>query len=147
MSINLTAKNPTEQRILEYLQQNASEILSEKINAGKKTLAGALDYAKGEAKKLAEDETCVCIDDATVFGWIIHYFEEDHITEEKKAPTVKLPGSVAVKPAAPAMSVKEEIAALTKRLMVLQHPKVKRKKKIEPTQSMFDALFVGEKPC
>ena len=143
MTITLTAKNPTEQRILDYLQQNASEVLAERINAGKKTLAGACDYAKDEAKKMAEGESCVCVDDATVFGWIIHYFEEDHITEKKKASTVKLPGKVTVTPE-PVLSAKEEIAALTKRLLVLNPKKVKRSKKIQPTQSMFDALF-GEK--
>lgn len=146
MSITLTASTPMEQRFLDYLQQNASEILTKKINSGKKTLAGAVDYAKAEAKKLAEGADSVGIDDATVFGWVIHYFEEDEITEKKKAPAVKLPGKVAVNPPpAPAMSAKEEIAMLTKRLLTLKPPKVKRTRKIEPTQSMFDALFGDKK--
>jgi hypothetical protein len=143
-TINLTASNPTEQRVLDYLTANASEVLAEKINAGKKSIDGALDYAKDEAKKLASGQDCVCVDDATVFGWIIHYFEEEHITEKKKASPYKLPGNVAVKPA-PVLSAKEEIAALTKRLMVLKPEKKKRSKKIEPTQSMFDALFGDKK--
>jgi hypothetical protein len=136
----LKANTTTEQRFLDYLQQNASEVLTEKINTGKKTLAGAVDYAKGEARKLAAGEDCVGVDDATVFGWVIHYFEEDEITEKQKASPVKLPGKVAVKQE-PVMTAKEEIAALTKRLLVLKPPKRTRSKKIEPTQSMFDALF------
>lgn len=92
--IGLTAKNQTEQRVLDYLNANASDVLTVKINAGKKTLVGALDYAKNEAKKLASGESCVCVDDATVFGWIIHYFEEDHITEKAKAEP-RIPAGVA----------------------------------------------------
>jgi ribosomal protein L12E/L44/L45/RPP1/RPP2 len=98
MTINLTAKNATETRVLEYLQQNASDALAEKINAGTKTLAGALSHAKAEANKLAGGECCVMVDDATVFGWIVHYFEEESIVEKAKAAP-KLPGAVAAKPA------------------------------------------------
>lgn len=104
MNINLKANNATETRVLKYLTQNASEPLAEKINAGTKTLAGCLSYAKGEAKKIAGGEQCVCVDDATVFGWIVHYFEEDSITEKAKVGP-KLPAAVAVtKPAKPAKS-------------------------------------------
>jgi hypothetical protein len=82
--IKLTADNHTEQRILDYLLDNASDVLIEKINTGKKTLAGAVRYATAEAKKKANGESCVCVDDATVFGWIVHFFEEDDIAEPKK---------------------------------------------------------------
>lgn len=144
--ITLTANNQTEQRVLDYLQANASDVLAERINAGKKTIAGALNYAKDEARKLAEGESCLCVDDATVFGWIIHFFEEDHLEEKAKRPAVKLPGNVVVTPApAPAMSANEEIAALKKRLLTLKPVKAKRKAKPEPTQSMFDALLGGGK--
>jgi len=101
IKLTLTAGNPTEQRILDYLNENASVVLAEKINAGKKTLAGAVQYATDEAKKLANGGNCVCVDDATVFGWIIHFFEEDFIKEPKKKSGVKLPGGVK-KPTKPA---------------------------------------------
>jgi hypothetical protein len=103
VSINLKANNTTERRVLEYLDSNASPVLAEKINAGKKTLAGALEYAKGEAQKLANGAGCVCVDDATVFGWIVHFFEEDHLTEKrvKHAPVVPQGVQVAPKPKAP----------------------------------------------
>jgi hypothetical protein len=35
MNIKLTSNNATETRVLEYLQENASEVLAEKINAAK----------------------------------------------------------------------------------------------------------------
>ena len=90
--LNLTAEGTAQERILAYLQENASEVLADKINNGttivkdgkqlisKKTLKGFMKYASEEAKKLAEKgATCACIEDETVYGWSIHYFEEDSI--------------------------------------------------------------------
>lgn len=92
MKLNLEAKTPAEQKVKAYLEQNASEVLARKINEGvkivkdgktllnKKTLAGFLKYACDEAKKQAEKGAqSACIDDAIVYGWAVHYFEEDSI--------------------------------------------------------------------
>lgn len=92
MELNLTAKNKQEELILNYLQNNASETLADKINNGtpfekdgkpllnKKTLAGFMKYACDEARKLAEKgANSTFIDDQTVYGWAIHFFEEDSI--------------------------------------------------------------------
>ena len=92
MELNLTANTPSEQKILEYLQNNARETLAEKINNGtpfekdgnpllnKKTLSGFMKYACDEARKLAEKgSNSACIDAATVYGWAVHYFEEESI--------------------------------------------------------------------
>ncbi len=89
MELNLIA-NGTEQTVIkEYLEQNASDILAEKINNGvvieqdgkkllnKKTLDGFMKFAGDEAKKQAKKgATSACVADAVVFGWAIHYFEE-----------------------------------------------------------------------
>ena len=90
--LKLTANTPSEQRILEYLQNNASKTLAEKINNGtpfekdgkpltnKKSLSGFMKYACDEARKLAaKNETAACVKDSVVYGWAIHYFEEDSI--------------------------------------------------------------------
>lgn len=111
-TVNLSADNPTEQRVLDYLNENASEVLAEKINGGKKTLAGALRYAKGEAQKQAAGASCICIDDATVFGWIIHFFEEDSIKEPSKEPAARVPAGV--KKAKPKKKAKAKAEALPK---------------------------------
>jgi len=143
MNINLTAKNATETRVLEYLQQNASEVLAEKINAGTKTLAGALSHAKAEAKKLAAGEGCVMVDDATVFGWIVHYFEEESIVEKAKAAP-KLPGAVAAKPApAPKVAAAPKVAKPGKQLA---KPAKQLAKPAEGGDhlSMLEALFGGD---
>ena len=92
MELNLKANTPSEQKILEYLQNNASETLAEKINNGtpfekdgepllnKKTLSGFMKYACDEARKLAEKgANSTCIEDSTVYGWAVHYFEEESI--------------------------------------------------------------------
>lgn len=117
MELNLTAQNKQEELVLKYLQNNASDVLANKINNGtpfekdghsltnKKTLAGFMKYACGEARKLAEKgANSACIDDATVYGWAIHYFEEESIEGTlytldgaEYKPTVKRVESNAVK--------------------------------------------------
>lgn len=92
IKLNLTPQNKQEELILTYLQNNASETLADKINNGtpfekdghpllnKKTLSDFMKYACEEARKLAEKgANSACIDDATVYGWAIHFFEEDSI--------------------------------------------------------------------
>ena len=108
--LNLDAKTNKERKVKAYLEANAFDILAEKINNGvriqkdgktllnKKTLAGFLKFACDEAKKQAEKGAqSACIDDAVVYGWAVHYFEEDSIegtlynedgTEYKKQPGV-----------------------------------------------------------
>ena len=92
IELNLTAENRQEELVKAYLEEHASEELSEKINNGtlftkdgvpltnKKTLAGFMKYACEEARKLAQKgANSACVEDAVVYGWAIHYFEEDSI--------------------------------------------------------------------
>ena len=117
IKLNLTPQNKQEELILNYLQNNASETLADKINNGtpfekdgnpllnKKTLSGFMKYACDEARNLAEKgANSACIDDATVYGWAIHYFEEESIEGTlytidgaEYKPTVKRIESNAVK--------------------------------------------------
>lgn len=90
MKLYLEAKNQTLKKVLEYLENNASETLADKINNGtpyekdgkslinKKDLVSFWKFATNEAHKLLEkNENCVCLDDPVVYGWAMHYFEED----------------------------------------------------------------------
>ena len=90
--LNLATKGDDQIAVLNYLQQNATDVLADKINNGvqivkdgvtlinKKTLDGFFRYATEEARKLvAKDARCACVLDRVVFGWAIHYFEEDEI--------------------------------------------------------------------
>ena len=92
IKLNLIANGIEQERIKEYLENNASETLAEKINNGveivkdnkkllnKKDLDGFWQYATNEAHKLANSNSRgAYVDDATVFGWAIHYFEEESI--------------------------------------------------------------------
>ena len=92
ITLNLTATTTEEKVLKEYLEQNVSEILADKINNGvpvekdgkqlisRKTLAGFMKFATEEAKKQAENgATSACVHSDVVFGWAIHYFEEDSI--------------------------------------------------------------------
>ena len=92
IKLNLVADNIQLQKIKEYLESNVSEILAEKINNGvhitkdnktlinKKDLNGFWKYATEEARKQSnKGDTGAWIDDNTVYGWAIHYFEEDSI--------------------------------------------------------------------
>lgn len=92
MKLELQATTAAEQKIKAYLEENASETLAEKIKGGvrvqkdgktlinKKTLAGFMKFACDEARKqAAKGANSACIDDQIVYGWAIHYFEEDSI--------------------------------------------------------------------
>ena len=94
MQLNLIAERQEERLIKQYLEENASEVLAEKINNGvqiekdgkqlinKKTLSGFMKYACNQAKEQApKGATSACIDHETVYGWAVHYFEEDSIEE------------------------------------------------------------------
>ena len=129
MTLNLTATTTEEKVLKEYLEQNASEVLADKINNGvpvekdgknlvsRKTLAGFMKYATEEARKqAAKGATCACLHSDIVFGWAIHYFEEDSILgilynedgTEYKPPkptpkvTPKASGTITDTPTAPA---------------------------------------------
>ena len=90
--LNLETKTKEQELIKEYLQNNVSEIIADKINNGikitkdnktfvnKKDLDGFMRFATDEAKKQAEKGAqSACIEDKVVFGWAMHYFEEDSI--------------------------------------------------------------------
>lgn len=92
MKLNLETKTKEQELIKQYLEENTGEILANKINNGvkivkdnktlinKKDLNGFMNYANQEARKLAEKgSNCACIEDKVVYGWAIHYFEEDSI--------------------------------------------------------------------
>ena len=121
LKLNLEPKDKAQEVIKEYLEHTASDVLAEKINDGviiekdgkrlinRKTLDGFMKYACDEARKQAEKgKNSACIGQDVVFGWAVHYFEENAIegtlynedgTEYKPAPALKQ--SVPAKPAVP----------------------------------------------
>ena len=116
-----------EELIKAYLEANASETLAEKINHGvqiqkdgkmlinKKTLSGFMKFACDEARKQAEKGArTACIEENVVYGWAVHYFEEESIEEalfhqdgsaykpERKETQAPKPSTAPIQPAKPA---------------------------------------------
>ncbi len=140
--LNLTANGKSQERILAYLKENVSDILANKINNGvqiekdgyklinKKTLDGFMKYACDEAKKLAEKgANSACVEDSVVYGWAIHYFEEDSIEEK----LFNLDGTE-YKPIVKAKSTQKPTYTPTSSTTI---------KKQEPQISLFD-MITGE---
>lgn len=123
---NLKAETSIEQVLLDYINNNASEVLTEKINSGTKTLKQCVAYVTKCAKKQAVGG-CAMVSDQEVFGWAIHFFEEDSIKGENITPE---PAKVEVK--------KEE-----KRQQVSEPKKLKKDDdNLEGQMSLFDMMGV-----
>ena len=92
IALNLKAETQEYKLLKEYLEENVSQILADKINNGVKivkdgkTLINKKDfetfenYAYQEASKLRKNnQRMLAVHHNTVFEWAIHYFEEDSI--------------------------------------------------------------------
>jgi len=147
MKLNLETKTKEQELILHYLEENASEVLADKINNGtpytkdgkelinKKDFESFMKYACDEAKKLAEKgASYACIEDATVYQWAIHYFEEDTIL-----------GTLYNQDGTKYEEPKKEIPKTTPKPVVKEEPKVKQlslfdmiEQNFPPTNQMLD---------
>ena len=107
MKLNLRADGPEQQAVLQYLESNASDVLAEKINNGSKTLEGCWKFIESQARKKAKGKDCICCSDQEVFGWAVHFFEEDSIKEGEKAKTAEKVETVKATPTG-LKKVKEE---------------------------------------
>lgn len=132
--LKLEAKTSNEQIVLDYLNTNVSEMLAEKINNGKKTLSQCWSYIMSEARKLAQNN-CACVEDATVFGWAIHFFEEDSIDGKKfdTKPIAKVSNNKPKPVATTPPTQKSEPTPVPEKVV-----KPKAKSAIEGQMSMFD---------
>ena len=135
-SIKLEAKTSEENIIKKYVESNAPAILISKINNGyelngikyNKDFGGFMKYACDMARKQSADGArYACIDDKTVFGWAMHYFEEDTITDY----AVKEGGEVKK----PERHNESKIVSLKP-----QDKKVKNKKIVGEQMSLFEDL-------
>lgn len=132
--IKLKPHNNYEKIVLDYLNTNASLALVERINAGDKTLTQCWNYIISEASKLATNR-CACVEDSTVYGWAIHFFEEDEI---KGKDYVKAASNVKTATSKSALESGESDNNAPS-----SAPKPKKKKEDIPQldQMSFDSLF------
>ena len=127
MSENLT----NEERIIaEYIEENASDVLVDKINSGNKGISDCWSYIYKQAENEAKGSKAICLSDNVVFGLAIHYFEEDSI-KAGDVPKIK------VKAPEPKKNVK---AAAPKK----EEPKKVENKKIDEIPGQMTILdFMG----
>ena len=85
--LNLKTTNRQEEIIKQYLEDNSTDNLSDKINncvkvkkdgkelINRKTLDGFFKYATEEAQQLvAKGSRSAMVEENTVYGWAMHYF-------------------------------------------------------------------------
>ena len=73
-----------------HLDKMAQEdfAFAERYKDEKKSLKGCADYIMAQAKKQAKGG-CAAIEDAVVYGWAVHYYQEEEVkVEEVKAKVV-----------------------------------------------------------
>lgn len=134
--LNLKANTPAQQLVKEYLEKSANATLADKINhcvkiqkdgktlINKKDMDGFMRFAFEQAKKQAnKSKDNAFVEDPVVYGWAIHYFEEETIegtlynedgtaykpaqTGVTRSPAPAVPPSIPVPKPKPQMSLFE----------------------------------------
>ena len=125
--------NGFEKIIKDYLDKRASEdaMFAAKYNGRcereEDAVAGCCDYIKTEARKQAQNN-CAVIEDREVFGWAVHYFDEN-IQRPNNAPKTK----VAAAPAVPKGDAPKKAEKPIQKLRDEIKPKpVEKPKAVEP---------------
>lgn len=81
----LKTEDKSTQRVVDYLVNHCEKEPSfkDKILNDKKSLSGCWEYIKSKARKDAVG-VCAVIDDNVVFGWALHYFDEEELDWKEK---------------------------------------------------------------
>ena len=104
MELKYTVMSSFETTIKKYLDNRAKEdsLFAETYKKANKSIKECCKYIYSQARKLAKGSNSVGIDDATVYDWAVHYYDEDNIEVEE----VKEQVEVATPVTAPAPSEK-----------------------------------------
>lgn len=137
--------SPAEQQLKDYLDNYAANdpIFALKYMSSGKTLAGCVAFVTKQAQKAATGSRSYFASDNEVFGWAVHYFDEDSINEEKSKPVADVVTSRAPKKkqvqdkAAQTEKKPEPKAATPKKAVSKPAPKVAPKTE-EPVLFEFD---------
>lgn len=100
----MSANNSFQDTIKAYLDKRAGEdsLFSVTYTKENKNIKDCCSYITSQAKKQASNG-CAAISDDVVFGWAVHYYDEDDIKVEKTSNTRS-----EVKTSAPKTEVKKE---------------------------------------
>ena len=84
--------------IRKYLEMLAGQdpLFAETFKKPNKSIAECCKYIKQEAQKLKDGNVAI-VEDATVYGWATHYYDEDDIKVDE-APKAKVVAPAAPKP-------------------------------------------------
>lgn len=79
-----------------YLENRAKtdSLFAETYKKANKSIKECCKYIYSRARKLAAGGNAVGIDDATVYGWAVHYYDEDNIKVDKVQERVEVVSSV-----------------------------------------------------
>lgn len=73
-----------ETTIQTYLENRAKtdSLFAETYRKANKSIEECIKYIYSQARKLAKGGNAVGVDDETVYGWAVHYYDEDNIKVE-----------------------------------------------------------------
>lgn len=116
-----------ENTIKNYLDGRAKEdsLFAEAYKKANKSIKECCKYIYSQARKLAKGSNSVGIDDAIVYGWAVHYYDEDDIKVDKVQERVEVVAPVAIQ-----KPVKEEKPV---------QQKAARKKTKQELQKIFES--------
>ena len=81
-----------ETTIQTYLENRAKtdSLFAETYKKANKSIKGCCKYIFSKARELAKGGNAVGVDDATVYGWAVHYYDEDDIKVDKVKERVEV---------------------------------------------------------
>lgn len=87
-----------ENAIKNYLDKRAESdrLFAESYRKENKSIQECCKYIYSQARKIAKGDNAVGVDDDTVFGWAVHYYDEDNIKVDKVQERVEVVASPAV---------------------------------------------------
>lgn len=87
-----------EQAIKIYLDNRAKtdSLFAETYKKANKSIKECCKYIYSQAEKLAKGGNAVGVDDTTVYGWAVHYYDEDNIKVDKVQERVEVAAPAAV---------------------------------------------------
>lgn len=99
-----------EQAIKIYLDNRAKtdSLFAETYKKANKSIKECCKYIYSKARELAKGSNSVGIDDATVYGWAVHYYDEDDIKVEDVKESVEVVAPATVQEPVVQEPVKEE---------------------------------------
>ncbi len=121
-----------EQAIKIYLDNRAKtdSLFAETYRKANKSIEECIKYIYSKARKLAKGGNAVGVDEATVYGWAVHYYDEDSIKVDKVQERVEVVAPATVQEPVVQEPVKEEKPVKQKSA---------RKKTKQELQKIFDS--------